>query len=491
MNIKQYISNNPFRVLGVYSTATAKEILANKNRINAYLKVNKTISFEVDKLFSEELRELTRDVDMINRASTQINLQETKWLAALTWFAQSTPIDKILLNHLLEGNVEKSLEIGRRKITACSLINTAVIFLIQNDYNAAIRVYLQLFTNNTYRNEYLRSICGDTFILDQERSIQIWVQSVLDSQDEEYIQCLLAFDKIKQVATHLLIQEPIHSIDSAIANVKEIDSDLAEENLVAGTQLMNITKPSLVKIQRVLAEEEQQYQMIVDRLANQILQCSINYYNATEEDDSISVDKALALATYAQKIAKGSVVKGRIKQNIDVLNAKKKTINVQIEIKYIAEQLEQFQKLSQSVGNAADLVSKCLPYLQKLKISLGVTDDLYIKISDAVANNALGMVISVINGRPNKYVCEQALDVMDKIGTLDLSYIIKNRLLENKSILREIIKNLSSKPTPISPSHPSPNNGCLEEFISDFSGCSSIALVISGLIIVLLSFIFL
>ena len=41
-------ANNPFRIMGVYTNATSREIVSNKGRIEAFAKVGKNISFEVD-----------------------------------------------------------------------------------------------------------------------------------------------------------------------------------------------------------------------------------------------------------------------------------------------------------------------------------------------------------------------------------------------------------------------------------------------------------
>ena len=45
MNILQ---NNPYRILGVYSNSPIKERLANHNRLKAFLKVGKSVSFPLD-----------------------------------------------------------------------------------------------------------------------------------------------------------------------------------------------------------------------------------------------------------------------------------------------------------------------------------------------------------------------------------------------------------------------------------------------------------
>ena len=45
MNLLQH---NPYRLLGVYSNSPTKERLANHNRMKAFLKVGKPVSFPLD-----------------------------------------------------------------------------------------------------------------------------------------------------------------------------------------------------------------------------------------------------------------------------------------------------------------------------------------------------------------------------------------------------------------------------------------------------------
>ena len=47
MNI---ISGNPYRLLGVYSNSPIKDRIANANKMKAYLKVGKSVSFPLDLL---------------------------------------------------------------------------------------------------------------------------------------------------------------------------------------------------------------------------------------------------------------------------------------------------------------------------------------------------------------------------------------------------------------------------------------------------------
>ena len=66
MNI---LRNNPYRLLGVYSNSPTKERLANHNRMKAFLKVGKPVSFPLD---------LPQYLTSINRTATSVVEAEAK-----------------------------------------------------------------------------------------------------------------------------------------------------------------------------------------------------------------------------------------------------------------------------------------------------------------------------------------------------------------------------------------------------------------------------
>ena len=102
------------------------------------------------------------------------------------------------------------------------------------------------------------------------------------------------------------------------------------------------------------------------------------------------------------------------------------------------------------------MVSNCRPHLQVIANNLGKDNELYLQISTAVANNALGMLVSVINREQNsasqnisaleslKDSVDRAMSVMLTIGTLDMSSAERARLATNKQTLSEMRDQISA-----------------------------------------------
>lgn len=87
MNILQ---NNPYRLLGVYSNSPAKERLANHNRMKAFLKVGKPVSFPLD--LPSYLGLINRTDASVADAEAKLTLPKDQILYAQFWFIKATPV---------------------------------------------------------------------------------------------------------------------------------------------------------------------------------------------------------------------------------------------------------------------------------------------------------------------------------------------------------------------------------------------------------------
>ena len=241
---------------------------------------------------------------------------------------------------------------------------------------------------------------------------------------------------------------------------KSIKRDDADANYKAGKTLMNNTKRDLAKVKSLLGATDMKYQMIADELANTILQCGINYFNNTDDDDNIDI--AMVLQKYACEIAVGKMCKDRCNQNLAILEKKKEEEAVGADVLFIANQLKVFQTESHTIENARDLVNNCKPHLASIKNQLGSQNDTYLQISSAVANSALGMIVTVINNAQNistspysysspltnivnlKSKVDSAINVMNLIGGLDMTSAERSHFNTNKSSLNNIKSQVDS-----------------------------------------------
>ena len=436
------ITRNPFRVLGVFSNARSADIIRNLGKMKAYLNVGKVVDYPSD--MKSFLSMPNRTLQNVQDAQTDINLPKDKIKYGLFWFCNVSPIDESALNNLANGDIEKAKEILSKRESFSSLVNLAVINLIQNNVAEALQLYSKLIHNFTFRVQFVATVCDDTFQISESNLMEIVIGELLKISSPKILISVVSDQNDLLFLKQKAIEDPLSLINSEIAKAKSVSASDADSSYRAGKALIRNTKTALADLKSLLGPTDMQFQSISDNLAKQILQCGINYYNNTDDDNDI--DNALEIQEYALKVAVGKLTKDRCQQNVKILKEKKEREAYEAHVVEIAEQLKLFNNALPSIDRARIFINKCKPHLNVLKQKLGSTNDLYLKISSAVANNALGMLISVVNTAQQRGTdiselsskVQSALDVMLLIGDLDMSYEEKSRYNKNRTALVEI-----------------------------------------------------
>lgn len=305
-------------MLGVLVSSTLKERVANYNRLNAFAKVGKEISFPND--FNNILfAKPSRTINSVSSANTAINLDKDRLKHSLFWFISGSPIDEIALRHLQAGNRDKADEIFQKKETFASLINLGVLAFIDGDIATGFNNITKVVHSSDLRTELLNALGIANIQLSEEELVEL-VITVLLAEIPAY-KLLSACSNNIDRATIIkrALDEPISAINSAIAVAKNADSKNSDASLAAGTKLMESTKDPLQTVKEIAGESSPQYQMAADNIAQQVLECGISYYNNASEDDLESPRKAMVLQAYALSISVGPLTKKRCKENYDIL----------------------------------------------------------------------------------------------------------------------------------------------------------------------------
>lgn len=151
------------------------------------------------------------------------------------------------------------------------------------------------------------------------------------------------------------------------------------------------------------------------------------------------------------------MTKDRCQKNVDILRKKKSQAAFAKDIEAIVSELKSLQSAYPSISRATSFVNTCKPHLAVIKSNLGSTNDEYLTISSAVANNALGMVISVVNSAQSSSnlavnisngtlasTINSAITAMSVIGSLDMTSTERSHFNQNNSTLSSLKSQLSS-----------------------------------------------
>lgn len=461
MNILQ---SNPYRLLGVYSNSPTKERLANHNRMKAFLKVGKPVSFPLD--LSNYLSPINRTEASVADADAKLTLPKDQILYAQFWFLKTTPLDDVAFNHLIAGEIDKAEKIWQKRDCASSLQNRIVCALICRNYSCAITCAEVLYENTQYINQFVSAIIGT------EGNIEVsnLVFSFLDVLCEEVgINKLLPFITKNAWKSHIgekAVKPLVDSIQEAVEIAKKSKGKGSNARLNAGEELRKNTRNALLQLKKILSLTDLQYQMIADKLGLEILQCGIDYFNDSEEPDA--AHKAMSLMKYAKSIAVGQMAKDRCKENVDILQRIIDNLppsEVFMEDRAIHEELRKYCLLPDKICHAVTLLNNTKPHIQSIKRKLGISNSYYLKISTQVVGNALSNIIAEVNevqsifsadkDDPNatlaailgithvKSVLEEAWKATKIMDGFDMESEYKNgRYNENRSILKGLCDQL-------------------------------------------------
>lgn len=397
MNILQ---NNPYRLLGVYSNSPTKERLANHNRMKAFLKVGKSVSFPLD--LSQYLASIERTETSVADAEAALTLPKDQILHAQFWFIKTTPLDEVAFNHLFAGEIDKAEEIWQKRECASSLQNRIVCSLMCGKYARAVSLAETLYNNTQYVNELTSVVVGTGGNINISDLVFSFIDVLCDEIGADKLLSLTTIPSWKDHIKEKAVKPIISHIQDAIDVAKKSKGKGATARHEAGKVLMEGTKAFVSQLGNLLSSSEIQYQTIVDKLGLEILQCGIDYYNDSEEPDAAR--KAMVLQRYAKSIVVGQMAKDRCKENVDILQKiidNLPPLEVFAEDRAIHKELQKYCSLPDKISYAIELLNNTKPLLQRIKEKLGRNNEYYLKISTLVVSNALSNVIAEVNQAQN------------------------------------------------------------------------------------------
>ena len=486
----QELTANPFRILGVYSNASTREITANKSKLAVFAKIGKTLELPIDKLISncyvpkyplqqtlfdnnvedertvatlfnriqyipnkletlrsseycseydetddtqisrhneivEEISDLQnelenlystyenkvkrmfsveRNIDAMDNAIVSINQPIDKIRHSLFWFINVTPIDEIAINNFAQGNTAKAIEILDKDETFSSLINRGTIALINEDFSTFIRCITKVIHNDDYRNAFCRTVCGENFSIQEDELAHTFIGLLLKELPNEDWKSVFYNDGVSadddDFVCMTLAKVPSDKLLEKTAEVAAISRDKGLERYNAAVSLMNLAKNELKKLESLIETDSLQYQTIADKVARELLNSSIDYYNKCSDTIYLATKQTTEMNQYAFGIAIGTTLKERAK---DCLNQVKDKLEKMPPATAFAlfgkvnSKIADFSKKPDLIIHSENLLAECAPLITEIKEILGRNNEAYRDISTNVVANALINIIAEVN----------------------------------------------------------------------------------------------
>lgn len=345
MNI---IKQNPFRVLGLTGNATEKELQKQIGIIKRYAEVGKTKSFDYD---FEFIGEFTRTPDDVQEASNKIEQAHKKLLYSLFWFVKNTQFDEIAFNNLRENETEKAIEIWNKtlkeEITTknySSYLNLSTLYIALSTFADKIdfeklqtgislkgnlihsenfKDFSKLVTGNGVANEPIE--ISKKFVDELIELLKPYINKNNGISTNDLISLFDSFPPtIQKYISSKFTEVPVSNIENNIEKTSRKRKDNPRYAKEYGEELYKSTNQDISLLKKLIGSSSLQLQMLADKVANEILQCSIDFFNErqkTDSDDDFekNLNSAMKVVKLADSVAMGEQVKDKVKENINTL----------------------------------------------------------------------------------------------------------------------------------------------------------------------------
>lgn len=477
------IVNNPFRILGVEANFKASSLQANLNKIKAY-----TIAETLDELLFEfdfpALGQLVRSDGIINNAKASLDMPHDKIKFALFWFYKGGSNDIPAFDCLKDGDLIEatenwrrvtSSEINERNFSAFHNLSTLNFFQAWNIGDAnntlfsdAIRLKLK-FLESAYLYNFCNAVADSTYKKSKEEIQLLFLESINQNfvkngkvSLSKLLEILHSIEfSSKTASLKIFVQQPIENIENNIEQSKIKRKNNPSTAAYAGVQLFNQTEKDLNTLQLILGKQDLKYGSIADKLADEILQCGIDYFKLFRDSDITDPGiSSLNCLKLAKSIACGAIITQRSNENLESLQewiddkpVREKQQKILTDLERLKNIMDEYDRRSDTVSNANQLIISARPYLTNVKNVLGANDQLYLGLSSRIASDAQNMLVAEINNLQDvisntydnvrklslliafKGKVNEAWDVTSMIGNMDLVPEFRARYNTNKESL--------------------------------------------------------
>ncbi|OEY72829.1 hypothetical protein [Salegentibacter salarius] len=334
----ELIKNNPYRIAGLLSNATTKELEKNKSKFLKFVEVGKNPKSNVD---FEQIGSLERTKKSLNSAFSKLEQNKDKVNYSLFWFLNTSPFDSTAIEYLKKGDEGKAVEIWE-KVTTNKAVNSknfsafnnlgTVKLLSKNKsvIKTGIEAKIKLLESDYFKN-FVHSVADETFKIDKQKQTEILIDELLSQFTNQYsnsvtLQLFISCNGLTQsYLSQKFTEEPIHKIESQIESCKMERKANKIGTYDYGLKLYTNTKNDLSLLESLLGTSDLKYKAVADQLANEIMQCGIDYFNESQENDSSKnyLESSQELTKLADSIAVGKLTKDRAKDSLASLEEMK------------------------------------------------------------------------------------------------------------------------------------------------------------------------
>lgn len=449
------ILQNPYRLLGVFANDPLRVRIANTAKIRAFSKIGKEISFETDA--DGLLGKLQRTSESVEQANVLLFDNTRKAKFALFWFHKNNTIDDTTISHINLNTYLRFIIPDSDNNIYSDYINNAVLFLIGENFELAAKNYCKFIEYGSFLSSYKERIGLTQKEVDNKAVVRILILSLLEAYPEIEWWSLflknLVRPTVKRYVKSIFELQAIEHIKKSIASYS--NSDRSSSSYVTSAHNLRRDTASDIRLLCPVEEGKQpsaEAQLVLDRLAEELLQESKNFYTAEKKINELSVYTTLQMVNFVMTLTHGSSIidkASKFKTSLEKDIENLPPVSIQQDITIIKQHINSFCAKSDDIHWSLQLIKDCVPNLIHIKNVLGSKSKHYIAISTKIADNALyNLDISVdrISNRNDSIVLNDistlrnAWQLILNLEVLSLDpFFVSQKLNDKKSDVRDLL----------------------------------------------------
>jgi hypothetical protein len=385
----QLIKNNPYRIIGIPAGASAREQERQIRRLRQFIDAGAIpqLLFDV-----KSLGELTRTIDQVNEAESNLNLDQDRINAALFWFYIGNPIsDEVAHDALKSNNIAEALTIwtklaDKQEVTsrnASAFFNLGTLYLSSalegtqtapTLFKKGINFKLQ-FLSSEYALHFSKQIADSSY---QTSNDKLQLSFLNQLHDEVTKTKIITEAKFFEILNNCEFAAKKTFLDGHSEKHSRIIDRLIEESENSrkkngkGTHKQNLT--TIKKLTDGLNQFQKftpsgfKFDAYTDKVAEEILEISIHYFNANHDDerDPDYITNSIEIASKAMSLAKSIVIRDRINENIQGIE-NRRNLEVLIAIQFLKSVKIAYEKNKAAIEKHVSELEKTTDFIIGIK----------------------------------------------------------------------------------------------------------------------------
>lgn len=398
----ELIRKNPYRILGILANSKASELHNNKNKIQAFITAEQDVELDYD---FPVLGTLERTQVSVDEAISKINLNQDRFISAIFWFIHVSHTDEPAIDYLKDGDAENAIEIWSeiistgeitsRNYSAYLNLGTLILFksfsngdLEQEHFGEGIKLKLK-FLESEFIKDFCLSVADKTYKPSKEETQKLFLKEIESFfvktnriSQLKYLEILNSISfSAKTIVFKEFVQGPIDDISKRIQISKSSRQANPGQALVSGSKFHVETKESLSVLKSILGAQDIKFASISDKIADELLQCGIDYFNKFKNSDTTDPGpNCMKFFKVARTIAVGTIIKDRCNDNINNLNEwiddkpnRDRQNRIMVDLEKLKDLIDNYKNKKETISTAKQILTTARPNLLNIKsIGIGV-----------------------------------------------------------------------------------------------------------------------